>query len=424
MSHRVVILGGGFGGLYCAKTLPDGPLLDITLVDRRNFHLFQPLLYQVATGGLSPGDIASPLRAILSGKKNVRVIQAEAVGLDAGARKLLLKDGALGFDSLVVAAGSSHHYFGHGGWGDFAPGLKTVEDALALRRKIFAAFEDAERETGKDRRRALLTFVLIGGGPTGVEMAGALAELAHHTLRGEFRSIDPSEARILLVEGADRVLPPYPPELSERARVSLEALGVEVWTRSLVTDVREGRVTIKRGDATETVDAATLFWAAGVQASPWGRILGETAGASLDRAGRVIVAKDLTVPGRPEIFVIGDLASVARESGQPLPGIAPVAMQEGAYAANAIVGRLRGREPQPFQYKDKGNLAVIGRNAAVADLGRLKFGGFPAWLLWVFVHIRYLIGFDSKILVLFQWAWNYLTRKRGARLITGEGGDG
>lgn len=421
MTRRVVILGGGFGGLYCAKALPDDPAFGVTLVDRRNFHLFQPLLYQVATGGLSPGEIASPLRAILKRKKNVTVLQGEAADLDVAGQRVLLKDGAVDYDTLVIATGASHHYFGHDAWAEHAPGLKTVEDALAIRQRILAAFEKAERETDLDRRRAFLTFVLIGAGPTGVEMAGALAELAHHTLKGEFRTIDPSEARILLVEGMDRVLPPYPPALSERARASLEALGVEVWTGTFVTDVREGRVTVKRGETPEAIDAATIFWAAGVQASPWGRILKEKAGAPLDPAGRVIVGQDLTVPGHPEIYVIGDLARVSRDNGQPLPGIAPVAMQEGAYAADAITRRLRGIETLPFHYRDKGTLAVIGRNAAVAQLGRLKFGGFFAWLLWAFVHILYLIEFDNRVLVLFQWAWNYVTRKRGARLITGDG---
>lgn len=418
--HQLVILGGGFGGLYAAQSIPADAPIDVTLIDKRNFHLFQPLLYQVATGGLSPGDIASPLRAILAGRKNVTVLQAEAVDLDVEGRQVLLKEGAAPYDTLVIATGASHHYFGHDDWAARAPGLKTVEDALAIRQKIFSAFERAERETNPEKRRALLTFVLIGGGPTGVEMAGALAELAHDTLAGEFRHIDPTWARIVLIEGVDRVLPPYPQKLSEKARASLEALGVEVRVGTLVTDVRDGAVTIKKGEDTETIESATLFWAAGVQASPLGKILAGKTGAALDRAGRVIVEKDLTLPGHPEIFVIGDLANFSHQGGKPLPGIAPVAMQQGRYVADLVRRRINGSPQWPFVYLDKGNLAVIGRNAAVAEIGKFRFSGFPAWLLWVLIHIRYLIEFDNKALVLFQWAWNYFTRKRGARLITNE----
>lgn len=418
MKHRVVILGGGFGGLYCAKSLSEEDL-DVTLVDKRNFHLFQPLLYQVATGGLSPGEIASPLRAILSRRKNLTVFQGEATDLDVRARRVLLKDGALDYDTLVVATGASHHYFGHDDWAVTAPGLKTVEDALEIRSRIFSAFEDAEREADPDKRRALLTFVIVGGGPTGVELAGALAELAHHTLAGEFRSIDPREAKIVLLEGLDRILPPYPPELSVKAREALERLGVEVRTGTLLADLNGRDLTLKSEGGVEILKAQTVLWAAGVQASFLGGVLKDKAGAPLDKAGRVLVEKDLTVPGHPEIFVIGDLASLSRPDGRPLPGTAPVAMQEGKHAADLIARRLHGAPAWPFVYKDKGNLAVIGRNSAVADLGRLRFSGFFAWLLWVAVHIRYLIEFDNKALVLFQWAWNYLTRKKGARLITG-----
>ncbi|HEX5035970.1 MAG TPA: NAD(P)/FAD-dependent oxidoreductase [bacterium] len=418
--HRVVLLGGGFGGLYAAQSIPSDSPIEVTLIDKRNFHLFQPLLYQVATGGLSPGDIASPLRAILAKRKNVTVLQVEAIDLDIAGNQVVLKDGAVPYDTLIIATGASHHYFGHDDWAAHAPGLKTVEDALAIRQKIFSAFEKAERETNEENRRALLTFLLIGGGPTGVEMAGALAELAHDTLKGEFKRIDPTWARIVLIEGVDRILPPYPEKLSEKARASLEKLGVEVRTGTLVTEVRDGAVTMKRGEETETIEAATIFWAAGVQASPVGKILAAKTGASLDRAGRVLVEKDLTVPGHPEIFVIGDLANFSHQGGKPLPGIAPVAMQQGRYVADLVQRRINGAPQWPFVYQDKGSLAVIGRNAAVADLGNLRFSGFPAWLLWVFVHIRYLIEFDNKALVLFQWAWNYLTRKRGARLITNE----
>lgn len=420
MKHRVVIVGGGFGGLYCAKSLPEGGDLEITLVDKRNFHLFQPLLYQIATGGLSPGDIASPLRAVLARKKNTRVLQAEVLDIDVGGRRVILNDGHLEYDTLVVAAGASHHYFGHDDWASYAPGLKTIEDALEMRQRIFSAFERAERTKDPERRKMLLTFVLVGGGPTGVELAGALAELARHTLKGEFRDIDPSEARVLLVEGMDRILPPYPKVLSQKARRTLEKLGVEVKTEALITDLGHESVTLRERGQSHQIRAGTVLWAAGVAASPLGKLLSKKSKASMDKAGRVMVQKDLTIPGHPEIFVIGDLACVPGKDGRPLPGVAPVAMQQGEYVADVVGRRLSGNPTWPFTFKNKGNLAVIGRNAAVADLGGVTLSGFPAWLLWVFIHIRYLIEFDNKMLVLFQWAWNYFTRKRGARLITGD----
>lgn len=418
--HKLVILGGGFGGLYCAQSIPGDAPIDVTLIDKRNFHLFQPLLYQVATGGLSPGDIASPLRAVLAKRRNIKVLQAEVLDLDTDKRRVVLSEGDVAYDTLVIATGASHHYFGHDEWAAHAPGLKTVEDALAIRQKIFSAFEKAEREPDEEKRKALMTFVLIGGGPTGVEMAGALAELAHDTLTGEFRRIDPAAARILLVEAVDRILPPYPAKLSGKARASLEKLGVEVLTETMVTDVRSGSVTVTKGGLAETIRTQTIFWAAGVQASPLGKVLQAKAGAALDRAGRVLVEKDLTAPGHPEILVIGDLANFSHQGGKPLPGIAPVAMQQGRFVADLVRRRLTRAQARPFVFRDKGNLAVIGRNAAVADIGGLEFSGFPAWLLWVFVHILYLIEFDNKALVLFQWAWNYVTRKKGARLITNE----
>ena len=418
--HRVVIIGGGFGGLYAAKTLGRAAV-DVTLIDKRNFHLFQPLLYQVATGGLSPGDIASPLRAVLSGYKNIKILAAEATDIDPEVQTVILSDGTIPYDTLIVATGVSHHYFGNDQWAEAAPGLKSIEDALDIRRRILLAFEAAERETDPVKRRAWLTFVIVGGGPTGVELAGALAELAHTTLKEDFRSIDPAEAQILLLEGVDRVLPPYPPELSAKAEKSLTELGVTVRTQTLVTDIADDRLTLKHGDESEQLRAETVLWAAGVQASGWGKVLAERTGVKLDRVGRVIVEPDMSLANQPNIFVIGDLAHFAHQSedGKPLPGVAPVAMQQGRYLAKLIQARLKGQTKAPFHYVDKGSLAVIGRNAAVADLGFVKFSGFFAWFLWIFIHIMYLVEFDNRLLVFFQWAWNYVTRKRGARLITG-----
>lgn len=417
--HRVVIVGGGFAGLYAAQALKNAPV-DVTLIDRRNFHLFQPLLYQVATGGLSPGEIASPLRAILKRQKNTRVWKGEVIDVDPEQRRLLLQDGELGYDTLIVAAGVSQHYFGHEAWAERAPGLKTIEDALEIRRRVLLAFERAEREPDPEQRQAWLRFVVVGGGPAGVELAGALAELARSTLKHDFRTINPVESTILLLEGTERILPAYPPELSAAAAGALSGLGVTIRTRTLVTDIRNDALTIRSGEQAEQICARTVIWAAGMRGASLGQVLAERAGARLDRAGRVIVEPTLTVPGHPDIFVIGDLAHAAGPDGEPLPGVAPVAMQQGRYAADVIKARLDGGRPAPFRYRDKGSLAVIGRNAAVADLGWLRFAGFPAWLAWLFIHIWYLIEFDNKLLVLFQWAWNYFTRNRGARLITNE----
>ena len=416
---HVVIVGGGFGGLYAAKRLGRASVR-VTLVDKRNFHLFQPLLYQVATGGLSPGDIASPLRAVLSRYRNVSVLKAEVTDLKVDEQWVVLRDGELVYDTLIVATGSGHHYFGHEGWADHAPGLKTVEDALEIRRRIFLAFEAAEREEDPEVRRAWMTFVIVGGGPTGVELAGAVAELAHSTLKNDFRRIDTREATILLLEGTDRVLPPYTPDLSAKAGRALEFLGVTTRTGALVTDIGKDTVRFRCGEEEEVVRSRTVLWAAGMVASFMGGVLARETGVGLDRAGRVTVAPDLTVEGHPEIFVIGDLASFTHQDERPLPGVAPVAMQEGRYAAELIARRLKGKGLPPFRYRNRGSLAVIGRNAAVADMGFIRFSGFPAWLTWVFIHIAYLIEYDNKLLVLFQWAWNYFTRKRGARLITGE----
>jgi NADH dehydrogenase len=420
--HRVVIVGGGFGGIYAAQALRRAPV-EITLIDRRNFHLFQPLLYQVATGGLSPGDIAYPLRSIFSHDKNVSVLKAEVTDIDPAGQRVILGDDSVGYDTLIVATGVSHHYFGNEQWAAVAPGLKSVEDALDIRRRVLLAFEAAERESDPELRRAWMNFVVVGAGPTGVELAGALAELAHGTLKDDFRHIDPTEVQIMLLEGAERALPPYPPELSAKAERVLTRLGVSVQTGVRVTDIDAGRVTVQRGEQTEHIQARTVLWAAGMQASPLGRLLGHRTGVALDRVGRVMVEPDLSIAGYSNLFVIGDLAHFAfNDDGKPLPGVAPVAMQQGGYVARRVKDQLRGVVSSgKFEYFDKGSLAVIGRNAAVAQVGPLKFNGYPAWLAWVFIHIFYLIGFHNKVLVMIQWAWNYLTWNRGARLITGDG---
>lgn len=418
-SHHVVIIGGGFGGLYAAKSL--GKVgVDVTLIDKRNFHLFQPLLYQVATGTLSPADISSPLRSVLNRSKNTKVLMGEVIDIDPHQQKVILPNEELTYDSLIVATGVSHHYFGNDEWETVAPGLKTVEDALEIRRRIFVAFEAAEKETDPEKRRAWLNFVIVGGGATGVELAGAIAELAYSTLKNDFRNINTASAQILLLEGMDRILPPYEPELSAKAEASLKHLGVTVQTKTLVTDITDNIVTTRNGDQTEKIPARTILWAAGVKASPMGQVLAKRTGAQLDRVGRVTVEPDMSISGYPNIFVIGDLANFSHQNGKPLPGVAPVAMQQGQYVAAQIQQQLTGNSLIPFRYFDRGSLAVIGRNAAVVDLGFIKFAGFPAWLTWVFVHIYFLIEFDNKLLVIMQWAWNYWTRKRGARLITGE----
>ncbi|MBD1881729.1 NAD(P)/FAD-dependent oxidoreductase [Coleofasciculus sp. FACHB-T130] len=417
--HHVVIVGGGFGGLYAAKALSGAPV-HVTLVDKRNFHLFQPLLYQVATGTLSPADISSPLRAVLSESKNTKVLMGEVKDIDPQQRKVILAGEELIYDTLIVATGVSHFYFGNDQWATVAPGLKTVEDALEMRRRIFMAFEAAEKETDPEKRRAWLTFAIIGGGPTGVELAGAIAELAYSTLKRDFRNIDTAEAKILLLEGMDRILPPYTPELSAKAEASLQRLGVTVQTKTLVTNIAENIITTKQGDKIEQIPARTTLWAAGIKASPMGKVLAERTGAAIDRVGRVIVESDLSIAGHPNIFVVGDLASFSHQNEKPLPGVAPVAMQEGEYVANLIKQRIAGYSMAPFQYVDRGSMAVIGRNAAVVDLGYVKFSGLLAWLTWVFVHIYFLIEFDNKLIVMLQWGWNYWTRKRGARLITGD----
>lgn len=417
---RVVIVGGGFAGLYTAKALKNAPV-EVTLIDKRNFHLFQPLLYQVATGALSPADISSPLRLVLRGHRNTRVFLDEVVDIDAGAKRVILIDHEpIEYDTLVIATGVSHHYFGNDHWKPHAPGLKTIEDALETRRRIFLAFEEAEKETDPEKRKAWLTFVIVGGGPTGVELAGAIAEIAHTALKDEFQRIDPSEAKIILLEGLDRVLPPYDPSLSAKAEESLTRLGVTVQTKSIVTNIESGRVSVRQGESVNQIETRTVLWAAGVKASKIGRILSERTGVELDRVGRVIVEPDLSIAGYRDIFVIGDLAHFSLQGDKPLPGVAPVAMQEGEYLAKAIVSRLNGGSIEPFQYIDRGSLAVIGQNSAVVDLGFVKLSGLLAWFIWIWAHIYYLIEFDNKLVVMVQWGWNYFTRGRGARLITGE----
>jgi NADH:ubiquinone reductase (H+-translocating) len=418
--HHVVIIGGGFGGLHAAQSLGTAPNVKVTLIDKRNFHLFQPLLYQVATGGLSPADISSPLRSILNKHENIKVLMGEVRDVDPHQQKVFLNKGDITYDTLIVATGVSHHYFGNEQWAPTAPGLKTVEDALEMRRRIFMAFEAAEKETDAEKRRGWLTFVIVGGGPTGVELAGAIAELAYSTLKKDFRNIDTAEAKIVLVEGMDRVLPPYPPELSAKAEASLVKLGVKVQTKALVTDIANNVVTIKQGENIEHLEARTVLWAAGVKASAMGKVLAEHTGVELDRVGRVMVESDLTIKGYPQIFVLGDLANFTKPDGKPLAGVAPVATQEGKYVANLISKRIVGESLPAFEYNDAGSLSVIGRNSAVADFGKVKMSGFLAWLIWIFVHIYYLIDFDNKLVVLIQWTWSYFTRKRGARLITGD----
>ena len=416
---HVVIIGGGFGGLRAAQALRRAPVR-ITLIDSRNFHLFQPLLYQVATGALSPANIAAPLRAILKDQANVEVLLARAESIDADSRTLYLHDGTqLSYDYLIVAVGMRPDYFGNDEWANYAPSLKTIEDATRIRRRVLFAFEAAERDP--QHAQAWLTFVVVGGGPTGVELAGAIGEIANHTLRGNFRRIDPTQARVILVEGAERVLPTYPPDLSARAAESLAKLGVTVRLNTRVSDITADSVTLQTGDQCEIVRTKTTLWATGVRAVPFADALAASTGAPQDRAGRLIVQPDLTLPNYPEIFVIGDVAHYAHQTGKPLPGVAQVAMQQARYAARAIQARLRGKTlPKPFRYVDLGNMATIGRAAAVADLRGLHVHGVLGWLIWLFVHLMALVKFQNRLLVLIQWAWSYFTRNRSARLITGD----
>ncbi len=410
MAH-VVIVGGGFGGLAVAKRLAGRRGIAVTLVDRRNFHVFQPLLYQVATGGLSPADICAPLRSVLSAAKNIRTLLGEVTGVDVEGRRVKLADGELAYDYLVISAGARHHYFGHTEWEALAPGLKTIEDATEIRRRILRAFEEAEKEADAERRRALLTFLIVGGGPTGVELAGTLGEIANDTLREDFRSFRPEEARIILLEAGPRILKGFREELGAAAERALLRLGVRTRVGTGVAAIDAGGVTLDGG---ERIESRTVLWAAGVKASPVGAMLG----GELDRSGRVRVTNTCQLPGRPEVFVIGDMAVL---EGMDLPGVAPVAMQQGRYVSEAVEKLMAGGTLAPFVYVNKGNLATIGRAAAIADFGKIRMTGFVAWLLWLFIHIMYLVGFRNRVQVFVHWAFQYLSFNRGARLITGGG---
>ncbi len=423
--HRVVIVGGGFGGLYAARGLGRAPEASVTLIDRRNFHLFQPLLYQVATGALSPGDIAQPLRSILRRQRNTTVLLGEAVDLDPERGEVLLSDGGpIPYDALIVATGARFSYFGHDDWAPAAPGLKSVDDATEIRRRILIAFEAAEREHDPVRREEWMTFVLVGGGPTGVELAGALGEIANDTLRNDFRSIRSPDARIVLVEALERILPTYPPDRSASAQRQLERLGVRVRTGTRVVHVDDRCVRVQTTEGVEEVlPTRTVLWAAGVLASSFARRVAERLGAETDRAGRVLVGPDLSVPGHPEVFVVGDAAVMPWHDGRPVPGVAQGGIQGGTYAARTIVRRLRGEAVPRFRYRDKGDVAVIGRLSGVTNIGWLgpfgRQGGFVAWLLWLGIHIVYLIGFANRIVVVTRWGWSFLTKGRSTRLITG-----
>jgi NADH:ubiquinone reductase (H+-translocating) len=418
--HRVLLLGGGFGGLNAAQKLKRAPV-DVTLIDRRNFHLFQPLMYQVATGSLSPGEIAAPLRGVLSKHKNVQVLLGEAADIDPAAKRVILRDGAaFPYDSLIVATGSQTSYYGKDEWREWAPSLKSVEEATAIRHKILYAFECAERSENEEEARAWLTFVIVGAGATGMELAGALAEIANETLKNDFRRINPREARIILMEGTPRVLNTFPEDLSAKAEKLVSRLGVEVKKSVLVTCIDAEGVTFKSGDESKSLRAKTVLWAGGVTTNAFGRKLAERTRAETDRSGRIKVNPDLTVPGYPDVFIVGDLAFSLDEDGKPLPGVAQVAIQGGAYAAKTIRDRLKGKkDAKPFHYFNKGDMAVIGRAAAVANIFGFHLAGLFAWLTWLFVHLIYIVEFQSRVLVFVQWGFEYLTFSRGARLITG-----
>lgn len=409
---HVVIIGGGFGGLRAAQALAHSPV-NVTLIDRSPCHLFQPLLYQVAMGSLAKADVTAPLAGVLAGQKNARVVTANVRDIDPDGRRVILDDGEIAYDTLIVATGVSHHYFGNDQeWEAVAPGLKTIDDAIAMRRRVLSAFAAADSTTDLPERKALQTFVIVGGGPTGVELAGALGELAHRTLRGQFENCDTAESEILLLEGLDRVLHTYPAELSVAAARALARLGVSVRTNTLVIEVTDDYVLVEDTTigARTLIPTRTVLWAAGVKASPLGAVLAERTGVAQDRLGRVMVNPDMTVPGYENVFVIGDLAHAAGKHGGPLPGVAQVAMQQGSYVADVLRWRRHGRRVRPFRYHDRGNLAVIGRNSAVAEIGRLEFAGFPAWVLWALIHIYFLIEFDDKLRVMSKWGWAHVTR--------------
>ena len=411
MTARVVIVGGGFGGLYAARRLAGGPV-QVTLVDRQNYHLFQPLLYQVATAGLSPGDIATPIRSLVARQSNVEVRMAEVTGIELSGKRVLLADGALEYDHLILATGVSHAYFGHDEWERFAPGLKTLDDALEMRRRVLTAFEEAEKENDEQRRQAFLTFVVVGAGPTGVELAGAIAELARFTVARDYRRFDPKKSRVMLIEAGPRALSAFDEKLSAKAVASLRKLGVDVRLDTRVTGIDAQGVTLGQ----ERISAATVLWGAGVQASP----LSKSLGVELDRSGRVKVKSDLTVPGHPSAYVVGDLACFTRADGTTVPGLAPAAIQQGEHAADNILAAVAGHPTQPFEYLDKGIMATVGRASGIAQSGALRLSGFLGWCAWLFIHILYLIGFRNRLLVMIQWGWAWFTFGRSARLITGK----
>ena len=416
--RRVVIVGGGFAGLHVALGLKRAPL-QVTLIDRRNFHLFQPLLYQVAMGGLSPANIAGPLRGIIGGQRNCQVLMGEVTRIDLSRRRLQVAERELEYDVLVVAAGATHSYFGHNDWEQHAPGLKTIEDATEIRRRILTAFEAAERSVNPEERRRLMNFVIVGAGPTGVELAGSLAEIARHSLKEDFREINPAVAQIVLIEAGERVLPAYPAELSVKAEQSLHKLGVTVRTRTAVEQISAEGVSLKTANGPEFLATNTVLWAAGVQASPLAKLLADASGAALDRAGRVAVQADLSLVGHPDVFVLGDMANCTGPDGKPLPGVAPVAISQGKYIAKLIKARIAGRPAPKYRYRDLGSLATIGRSAAVADIGKWHFSGFLAWLMWLFIHLMAIVSFRNRVLVFLQWGWSYFSYDRSARLITG-----
>ena len=416
-AHRVVIIGGGFAGLSAAIALKDANV-NVTLLDKRNFHLFQPLLYQIATGSLSESEIASPLRSVLARHKNVTVYKTEVRQIDLQQQLILTDTLQLEYDSLIVATGVTHNYYGNYQWAEHAPGLKSVEDALEIRQRIFMAFERAEKEADLERRKAQMRFVIIGSGPTGVELAGSLGELAHNTLKNDFRNIDPKHVEILLLEGFERILPSYSPKLSKIATGNLTKLGVKVLTNTKVIDIQKDHVAILADGIESQIATRTVLWAAGMQATPLTQNIATQAGVELDRMGRIAVNPDLSVPGFANLYVLGDIASCKTAAGNLLPGIAPVAKQQGSYIAGVIKNKLVGKPSAPFKYFDKGNMAVIGRNKAVAQIWKLEFSGYFAWIMWVFVHVWFLVGYDSKLGIMLRWAWNYWTDKRQARLIT------
>lgn len=418
---RIVIVGGGFGGLYAAKALRKQPV-NVTLIDRENHHLFLPLLYQVAIAGLSPGDIATPLREVFSRDKNIRTLMGEVTDIDPERKVVRYDHGELPYDALIIATGAVYHYFGNDAWAAHAPSMDGLDSALEMRRRILDAYEEAEQETDPARRQALMTFVVVGAGPTGVELAGAIAEMARHTLKEDFRVANPDRTRVILVEMLDRVLPPFPPELSQKAQESLEELGVTVRTNTKVLEIAADHVVVATQDEDqETIPCAATMWAAGVKASGLTRVLHERTGVALDRAGKVLVAPDLSIPNHPDIFVVGDIVHFEQD-GKPLPGLAPVAMQEGTHAAKQSVRRLvQKQSTQPFHYRDRGIMATIGRASAVADLHLVRLSGLIAWLIWLFIHLMYLVGFRNRLLVFLQWMWNYFTFRRGVRLIVKRG---